>query len=74
VALGQDAEKAFAEAIVEVLKEPKTPPSVLPQFSAPALAKQYISLYRRLISSAVPQENASASASIDVASSERQPL
>jgi glycosyltransferase involved in cell wall biosynthesis len=74
VALEQDAEKAFAEAIVEVLKDPKTPPEALPQFSAPTLAKQYISLYRRLISSAAPQENASASVSITGATSERQPL
>ena len=74
VALGQDAEKAFAEAIVEVLKEPKSPPSALPQFSAPVLAKQYISLYRKLVSSAVPQENASASVAINGATSERQPL
>jgi hypothetical protein len=59
---------------VEVLKEPKSPPSALPQFSAPVLAKQYISLYRRLVSSAVPQENASASVAINGATSERQPL
>jgi glycosyltransferase involved in cell wall biosynthesis len=74
VALGQRAEKAFAEAIVEVLKYPKVPPAALPQFSTPTLAKQYISLYRRLISSAVPQENASVSVSITGATSERQPL
>lgn len=74
VALGQDAEKAFAEALVEVLKEPKSPPAALPQFSMPTLARQYISLYRKLISSSVPEENANASISINEAMSERQPL
>lgn len=74
VALGQDAEKAFAEAIVEALKYPKNPPAALPQFSTSTLAKQYISLYRRLISSNAPQKNASASVSINGARSERQPL
>jgi glycosyltransferase involved in cell wall biosynthesis len=74
VALGQDAEKAFAEAIVEVLKYPKTPPVALSRFSVPTLAKQYISLYDRLISSAVPRENADATVSMNGATSERQPL
>jgi glycosyltransferase involved in cell wall biosynthesis len=74
VALGQDAEKAFAEAIVEVLKHPKTPPVALSRFSVPTLAKQYISLYDRLISSAVPRENADATVSMNGATSERQPL
>jgi glycosyltransferase involved in cell wall biosynthesis len=74
VALGRDAETTLAEAIMEVLKDPKGNPAVLPQFSAPVLAKQYISLYRRLITSAVPLENARTSASINVATSERQSL
>ena len=74
VALGRDAEIRFAEAIVEVLKSPKGKPAALPQFSLPILAKQYISLYCRLITSAVPLENASTSASISVAASERQSL
>lgn len=74
VALGPDAEITLADAIVEVLKDPRGKPADLPQFSAAVLAKQYISLYRRLIASAVPARNAGTSASIDVATSERQPL
>ena len=74
VALGRDAEKTLAEAIVAVLKDPRRQPAVLPRFSAPILAHQYISLYRRLITSAAPLENARASASINVATSERQSL
>jgi glycosyltransferase involved in cell wall biosynthesis len=74
VALGRDAEVTLAKAIVEVLQDPKGKPAVLPQFSAPVLAKQYISLYRSLITSAVPLENARTSASINVATSERGSL
>jgi glycosyltransferase involved in cell wall biosynthesis len=66
VPLGEDAEKTLAEAIVEVLKDPKRQPAVLPQFSAPILAEQYISLYRWLITSATPLEHAKASASTKV--------
>jgi len=72
--LGQDAEKTFAEAIVAALKDPKRQPDALPQFSAPTLAKQYINLYSGLITTAIPLEGASASVSINVATSERQPL
>jgi glycosyltransferase involved in cell wall biosynthesis len=74
VALGRDAEITLAKAIVEVLKDPRRKPAVLPQFSAPILAKQYISLYRRLITSAAPLENVRTSASINVTNSERQSL
>lgn len=74
VALGRDAELRLAEAIAETLKNPKGNPAALPQFSTPILAKQYLSLYRRLITSAVPVENAGNSASISVAASERQSL
>lgn len=66
VPLGRDAEKNLAEAIMEVLKDPRRQPAVLPQFSAPILAQQYISLYRWLITSATPLENAKVSASINV--------
>ncbi|HWH61050.1 MAG TPA: glycosyltransferase family 1 protein [Terriglobales bacterium] len=74
VALGQDTEIRLAEAIVEVLGNPKRKPAALPQFSSPILAKQYISLYRKLITSAVHVENVRTSASITVVTSERQPL
>jgi glycosyltransferase involved in cell wall biosynthesis len=74
VALGRDAERTLAEAIVEALKDPRRQPAVLPEFSAPILGEQYINLYRRLITSAAPLENARASALINVATSERQSL
>jgi glycosyltransferase involved in cell wall biosynthesis len=74
VALGNDAEKRLAAEIATALDEPKSPPRCLPQFSAPVLAKQYVSLYRRLITSGIPLEKASVTASINVAASERQPL
>lgn len=74
VTLGRDAEVTLAEAIVEVLKEPKGQPAGLPQFSAPILAKQYISLYRKLLTPAVPMVTARTSTSINVAASERQSL
>lgn len=70
VALGQDAEQAFAAAIVEVLETPKRPPVALPQFSMPILAKQYMSLYYKLISSTVLQKSTNPSVSISGAASE----
>ena len=51
---------------MEALKDPRRQPAVLPQFSAPILAPQYISLYRWLITSSAPLENAKVSASINV--------
>jgi glycosyltransferase involved in cell wall biosynthesis len=74
VALGRDAEIRLAEAIVEVLKDPKGKPADFLQFSAPILARQYLNLYCRLITSAAPVENASTSASTSVATSKRQSL
>ncbi len=74
VPLGREAEITLSDAIVEVLKGPKGQPVGLPQFSAPILAKQYINLYRRLLTPAMPIETARTSASINVATSERQSL
>jgi glycosyltransferase involved in cell wall biosynthesis len=74
VSLEKNAEEALAAAIVAALNEPKGLPRTLPQFSAPVLAEQYISLYRRLIESAIPLKNAMAAASINTSVSERQPL
>lgn len=70
VALGEDAETSLARAIAEVLKEPNGKPAILPQFSIPILAKQYISLYRRLITSGVLV--AGAGASMTVATADKQ--
>jgi glycosyltransferase involved in cell wall biosynthesis len=48
VALGKNAEKVLAEAIVSTLQEPAKTPISLPQFSSSRLAKQYIGLYHKL--------------------------
>lgn len=74
VVLSRNAEEMLAEAIVAVLKEPRTVPALLPQFSTPVLARQYINLYRTLRTPEVPLENARVSASITVPASERQTL
>lgn len=74
VALEKSAEETLAAAIVAALHEPKGLPRTLQQFSAPVLAKQYTSLYRRLIASAIPSEAASVAASINPAVSEGQSL
>jgi len=74
VALDGNAEEALAAAIVAALIDPKGPQMELQQFSAPVLAKQYTSLYRRLITSPSPSRNAGVAASINAATSERLPL
>jgi glycosyltransferase involved in cell wall biosynthesis len=74
VPLGKDTEEMLAAAIVAALKKPKQPPAFLRQFSAPVLARQYTSLYRRLIASAVPSVNVTPAAPISPAPPERQPL
>jgi glycosyltransferase involved in cell wall biosynthesis len=72
VPLEKNAEEMLASAIVAVLQEPKGVPWTLQQFSAPVLAKQYTSLYRRLIASAISMETAAVAASINPEVSERQ--
>jgi glycosyltransferase involved in cell wall biosynthesis len=52
------AEEALASAIATVLREPRTRPALLPELSAPVLAEQYISLYRRLITAAATKNAA----------------
>jgi glycosyltransferase involved in cell wall biosynthesis len=74
VALDGNAEAALAAAIVATLNEPKGTQKALRQFSAPVLAKQYTSVYRRLISSPNRSSNARVAASINAAASERLPL
>jgi glycosyltransferase involved in cell wall biosynthesis len=74
VALGENAEELLAAAIVAALNEPKPPLNPLQKFSAPVLAEQYASLYRRLITSAIPLENDRVAESMTAAASERQPL
>jgi len=74
VTLEGTAEEMLAAAIGVALNEPKGSSRSLPQFSAPVLAKQYTSLYRRLIASAKPSAKAAVTASINPAVSEGQPL
>jgi glycosyltransferase involved in cell wall biosynthesis len=74
VALGKNTEERLAASIVAVLNEPKRLPRVLRQFSAPVLANQYTSLYRRLITSGIPLEHARVAESANVAGSGGQPL
>jgi glycosyltransferase involved in cell wall biosynthesis len=73
VPLRANAEEALAATIAEAVREPKRQPMLLPKFSAPVLAEQYMSLYRQLIVSAAPAAKATLSASINVAATERQP-
>ena len=72
ISLNGDTEEVLAAAIVATLKEPKGSPRPLQQFSAPVLAPQYISLYRRLITSAVPIRSSKVAASMNPAATERQ--
>ena len=70
VALKKNAEQMLAVAIVAALNEPKGAPRTLQQFSGPVLAKQYINLFRRLITSANPIEDAEVAASNNPSASE----
>jgi glycosyltransferase involved in cell wall biosynthesis len=73
VSLGTAPEERLADAIVATINQPKGFARSLPKFSAPVLAKQYTSLYRRLVASGLPVKGAAAT-SIDTATTERQPL
>jgi glycosyltransferase involved in cell wall biosynthesis len=74
VSLKRNAEEKLAAAIVDTLAEPKQLPRSLPQFSAPVLAGQYTSLYRRLIASSTPFQKRRLTAPINSPASERQPF
>jgi hypothetical protein len=71
VPLRGDAEEALANGIVAALAQPVQPPILLPQLSAPVLAEQYISLYRRLLAANPLTKSAALSAPLQ-ATSERQ--
>lgn len=64
IKLKVDAEEALASAIVASLSDPREPRAHLPELSPPVLAEQYISLYRRLITTAAPAKNAAPSTPI----------
>lgn len=70
VSLREYAVEALAAAIVDTLREPGRAPISLPHLSAPALAEQYMALYRRLASSPAPAQNARVAGSINIATSE----
>lgn len=52
VTLHEHAAQTLATAIADVLDSPNPKPVVLPQFSAPVLGRQYLSLYRALVAAA----------------------
>jgi glycosyltransferase involved in cell wall biosynthesis len=64
VKLKDDPEEALASAIATSLFDPREPRAILPELSAPVLAEQYISFYRRLITTAAPAKNATPSTPI----------
>lgn len=72
VRLTKNPEQTLAAAMLAALDEPKPQPAKLPQLSAPLLAKQYVSLYRRLI--AAPARSRAANRGLGLATSERQSL
>ncbi len=65
---------ALAAAIVDTLHEPKGGSIALPQLSAPALAEQYVTLYRMLMNSASSAPSATAVSAINISTSESQSL
>jgi glycosyltransferase involved in cell wall biosynthesis len=71
VPLEGDFEAAFATAIVETLSTARPAPIVLPQLSAVTIARQYVDLYRELVTSAAcaQAEESSKSGNIQAAQS-----
>jgi glycosyltransferase involved in cell wall biosynthesis len=49
VPVGPHAEAKFADAIAAMLQQPKGRPQSFLQFSGPAVAQEYVDLYRRLV-------------------------
>lgn len=58
--LRENPEQQLATAIVATLAQPEKRNIALPQFSGSTLAEQYIDLYQRLITSALPVEKGTA--------------
>jgi len=58
VSLDADAEAAFAEAILNVLHEPRPLPISMPELAAPIIAAQYVRLYCELLTSATASQDA----------------
>lgn len=70
VALRENAAATLAGAIENILSEPKPQPAALPQLSAPAIAEEYLALYRRLIDSVAPVGASRRTVSMSTANSE----
>lgn len=76
IPLSRSMEEPLASAIAEALRDIAHPPLMLPLFSAPVLAAQYLSLYKGLVastSSMISSLNASIASSLQRAASERRP-
>lgn len=74
VSLEGDVESALAGAIVARLRKAGAPPVLLPDFSAPVLARQYIDLYRSLIAAHAAAPDSKRSASLRTSVSGRNSL
>jgi glycosyltransferase involved in cell wall biosynthesis len=74
VSLTGNARDTLADVIAAAIREPVRAPVSFPQFSAPVLAEQHVSLYRRLIASASRTHSAGYSASLRATASERRSL
>jgi glycosyltransferase involved in cell wall biosynthesis len=74
VELGANEEEALATGIVAALQDPARVPISLPHLSAEVLANQYVTLYRKLIPSVAPVDNSTCTASVQLATPERQSL
>jgi glycosyltransferase involved in cell wall biosynthesis len=70
VSLSGDPEKSLAAAILAALQRPTQAPMPLPQFSLEVLSKEYINLYRSLISTATPKQYRYSSAKLSTNISE----
>ncbi len=74
VSLREYAVEALAGAMIDALQEPKPEPVALPDLSSPAVARQYMALYRRLVLAGAQAENTRTAGSIKIKTSESQPL
>lgn len=74
VDLQGDAEQQLSDAILIALGQPERQPIALPQFSASALAAQYVRLYQRLIAGAMPADSGNLSTSAEAQAVENPSL
>jgi glycosyltransferase involved in cell wall biosynthesis len=74
IAFGVDAEAALAAGIGAALHKPVKEPVRFPRLSAETLATEYAGFYRGLIAAAGNAENTTSTASIRLATTERQSL